>query len=155
DLDAAEHCTFSARLDCHYLLYRPETVTDKTVLAVALHGFGQTPETMLRLTGLMLGWRHALAAVQGPDQFYMSQTTNEGGSCWIPHRHAESSIRLHHEMLLHVLDEAGERYGIPPERRMLVGFSQPVGLNYRFAATHTTAVRGVIGICGGLPKNWE
>jgi predicted esterase len=36
-----------------------------------------------------------------------------------------------------------------------VGFSQPVGLNYRFAATHPAAVRGVIGICGGLPKNWE
>jgi predicted esterase len=38
---------------------------------------------------------------------------------------------------------------------MLVGFSQPVGLNYRFAATHTDAVRGVIGICGGIPTNWE
>jgi predicted esterase len=36
-----------------------------------------------------------------------------------------------------------------------VGFSQPVGLNYRFAATHPDEVRGVIGICGGLPKNWE
>jgi predicted esterase len=38
---------------------------------------------------------------------------------------------------------------------MLLGFSQPVGLNYRFAATHPAAVRGVIGICGGLPGNWE
>jgi phospholipase/carboxylesterase len=151
----AQHRTFSATLDCHYLLYAPAAVTDSTLLAVALHGFGQTPEAMLRLTGLMLGEKRAIAAIQGPNQFYLSQTTNQVGYCWITHRHAESSIRLHHEMVLHVLDEAGREYGIPPERRMLVGFSQPVGLNYRFAATHPQAVRGVIGVCGGLPKNWE
>ena len=28
-------------------------------------------------------------------------------------------------------------------------------LNYRFAFTHTDALRGVIGICGGLPGDWE
>ena len=32
---------------------------------------------------------------------------------------------------------------------------QPVGLNYRFAATFPDEVRGVVGICGGLPGNWE
>jgi len=154
-LDSAEHRSFSARLDCHYLIYAPEPVTADTLLAVTLHGFGQTPEAMLRLTALMLGPKHAIAAVQGPNQFYLSQASNQVGYCWITHRHSASSIRLHHEMLLYVLDEAGRRYGIPPERRLLVGFSQPVGLNYRFAATHPAAVRGVIGICGGLPKNWE
>jgi len=153
--DTAQHCTFSARLDCRYLLYTPEIVTGVTLLVVALHGFGQTPETMLRLTGAMLGPKHVIAAVQGPNQFYLAQDRGEVGYCWITHRHAESSIRLHHEMLLHVLNEAGRQCAIPAARRMLVGFSQPVGLNYRFAATHTDAVRGVIGICGGIPKNWE
>jgi predicted esterase len=153
--DSPRHCTFTARLDCHYVVCAPEAVTEKTLLVAALHGFGQTPEAMLRLTGMMLGEKHVIAAVEGPNQFYLSQGSNQVGYCWITHRHAESSIRLHHEMLLHVLNEAGREYGIPPNRRMLVGFSQPVGLNYRFAATHTDAVRGVIGICGGLPKNWE
>ena len=36
-----------------------------------------------------------------------------------------------------------------------MGFSQPVGLNYRFAGTHPNQVGGVIGICGGVPKDWE
>jgi predicted esterase len=153
--DAPQHCSFTACLDCHYLLHAPEAVTDETLLVVALHGFGQTPETMLGLTGTMLGPQRVIAAVQGPNQFYVSQATDQVGYCWVTHRHAESSIRLHHEMLLHVLNDAGRQYGIPPQRRMLVGFSQPVGLNYRFAATHPDAVRGVIGICGGLPKNWE
>ena len=153
--DSPQHCTFTARLDCHYVVYAPEVVTEGTLLVAALHGFGQTPEAMLRLTGMMLGEKHVIAAVQGPNQFYLSQGSNQVGYGWITHRHAESSIRLHHEMLLHVLNEAGREYGIPPNRRMLLGFSQPVGLNYRFAATHTDAVRGVVGICGGLPKNWE
>src|SRR5205807_7852871 len=119
-LDAAEHLAFTARLDCHYLIYGPETIADDTVLAVALHGFGQTPEAMLRLTALMLGPKHAIAALQGPNQFYLSQGSNQVGYCWITRRHAESSIRLHHEMLLHVLDEAGRQFRIPLERRLLV-----------------------------------
>jgi len=36
-----------------------------------------------------------------------------------------------------------------------LGFSQPVGLNYRFAATHPDVVRGVIGVCGGVPRDWQ
>jgi predicted esterase len=28
-------------------------------------------------------------------------------------------------------------------------------MNYRFAATHPAEIRGVIGICGGIPRNWE
>jgi predicted esterase len=154
-LEDPQHFTFTARLDCHYLLYTPPDVSDDTRLVVALHGFGQTPETMLRLTGEMLAGRHLIAAVQGPNQFYLQRGSNEVGYCWITSRHPESSIRLHHEMLLHVLNEAGGQHGIPPNRRILAGFSQPVGLNYRFAATHPEAVRGVIGICGGLPGNWE
>jgi predicted esterase len=154
-LDSVEHHAFTARLDCHYLLYGPAEITNDTLLAVTLHGFGQTPEAMLRLTAMMLGPKHAIAAVQGPNQFYLPHDSNRVGYCWITNRYSESSIRLHHEMLLYVLNEAGRQYEIPPERRLLVGFSQPVGLNYRFAATHPEAVRGVIGICGGLPSNWE
>ncbi len=35
-----------------------------------------------------------------------------------------------------------------------MGFSQPVGLNYRFIGTHPEEAGGVIGICGGVPKDW-
>jgi predicted esterase len=110
---------------------------------------------MLRLTANLLGPRRAIVSLQAPSQFFLAQNSNEVGYCWVTSKHSESSVRLHHEMLLHVLDEVGRQFSIPPERRLLVGFSQPVGLNYRFAATHPSAVRGVIGICGGVPKNWE
>jgi len=150
-----QHCTFSARLDCHYLLRPPETIDSTTVLVVTLHGFGQSPEIMLPLTEKMFGPHHAIASLQGPNQFFMDPKNMQVGYGWNTSRHAPASIRLHHDMVRHVLNEAGGEYGIPPERRILVGFSQPVSLNYRFAATFPGEVRGVVGICGGLPGDWE
>src|SRR5207249_3462577 len=40
-------------------------------------------------------------------------------------------------------------------RVFLLGFSQSCALNYRFAFTHPDVMHGVIGICGGLPGDWE
>jgi phospholipase/carboxylesterase len=154
-MEGVRRCTFSARLDCHYLLRVPERVDPRSTLVLALHGFGQKPETMLPLTAAMMGEGHVIAALEGPNQFFLNGKPAEVGCGWVTSRHAPSAIRLHHEMVLHVLNEAGREYGIPPERRLLAGFSQPVSLNYRFAATHPDAVRGVIGLCGGLPGDWE
>jgi len=150
-----EHRTFSARLDCHYILRPPEGDDAGLVLAVALHGFGANPEVMLQLTSGMFGKQHAIASMQGPNQFFLSPGKPDAGFGWAAGRNGPSAVRLHHEMVLHVLDEAGREYGIPPERRILVGFSQPVSFNYRFAATCPDAVRGVIGLCGGIPTDWE
>jgi phospholipase/carboxylesterase len=44
---------------------------------------------------------------------------------------------------------------IDPARVFLLGFSQTCALNYRFAFTHARHLRGVVGICGGLPGDWE
>jgi phospholipase/carboxylesterase len=153
--DDLQHRTFSARLDCHYLLRLPETIDSQTLLVVTLHGFGQSPDMMLPLTGKMFGPHHAVAALQGPNQFFLNNKVQEVGYGWNTNRHAASAIRLHHDMVQQVLHDAGREYGIPPERRILVGFSQPVSLNYRFVATCPGAVRGVVGICGGLPGDWE
>lgn len=154
-MDDLQHCTFSARLDCHYLLRAPEQVDGDTLLVVTLHGFSSNPEAMMRLTANMFGPRHVIAAVQGPNQFFLSATSSDIGYGWGASRHASSSIRLHREMVLHVLHEVGRAYGIPPERRILVGFSQPVSFNYRLAATCPDAVGGVVALCGGLPSDWE
>jgi predicted esterase len=150
-----EDRTFSVRLDCHYLLLAPPVVDSQTPLAVTLHGFGANPETMLQLTSRLFDRQPVIAALQGPNQFFLGLGTREVGYGWITSRHPAESIRLHHEMVLHVADEVGRQFAIPLERRLLVGFSQSVGLNYRFAATHPNAVRGVVGICGGLPGDWN
>jgi predicted esterase len=96
-----------------------------------------------------------MASLEGPNRFFLGTGSQEVGCGWITSRHAPSAIRLHHDMVLHVLNEAGRENGIPPERRVLVGFSQSVSLNYRLAATCPDSVRGVVAVCGGLPGDWE
>jgi predicted esterase len=152
--DVIDH-HFSARLDCHYLLLAPDAIHPQTPLVVTLHGFGANPESMLQLTARLFEDPPVIASLQGPSQFFLSAAARDVGYGWITARRPAESIRLHHEMVLHTISEVGGRFGIPPERRLLVGFSQPVGLNYRFAGTHPDAIRGVIGICGGLPGDWE
>jgi predicted esterase len=154
--ESVEKRSFEARLECHYLLHSPARISDRTLLVITLHGYGSNPEVMLRLTKTMLGMNHVIASLQAPSQFFPSNSPDGTvGYCWASPAHPQSSVRLHHEMLLHVAGEVGSRFGIGAERRLLVGFSQPVGLNYRFAASYPSEVRGVIGICGGMPKNWE
>ena len=147
--------TFSARLDCRYLLHVPDTIDSRTALVVTLHGFGQNPEAMLRLTAMTFGPQHFIASLQGPNQFFLNESAQDVGYGWNTNRHPASSIRLHHDMVRHVLEEAGGEHGIPIARRILCGFSQPVSLNYRFAATFPDAIRGVVAVCGGLPGDWE
>lgn len=147
--------TFPARLDCHYLLSAPEAVDSRTPLVLALHGFGATPEAMLGPVTRLFDPAPVLGALQGPYQFFLGTQTREVGYGWITSRRPKESIRLHRDMVLHVLEELGREFAIPRERRVLLGFSQAVGLNYRFAASCPGAVRGVVGICGGIPGDWD
>src|SRR5678816_1243462 len=83
--EAVERRTFSARLDCHYLLRPTADVDGSTLLVAALHGFGSNPEVMLRLTEGLLGSRPVIASVQAPSQFFLSQRASEVGSVSYTH----------------------------------------------------------------------
>src|SRR5437016_2888658 len=115
--DTVERFSFEARLECHYLLQAPEQVDERTLLVLALHGYGSNPEVMLRLTKTMLGTGHAIASIQAPSQFYPANAPESTvGYCWTSHVHAQAGVRLHHEMVRHVAREAGARLGIGAER---------------------------------------
>lgn len=147
--------SFQARLDCHYLIQVPGQVNERTPLVVTLHGFGGNPEDMLKLTDRLFETPPVIAALQGPYQFFLPSGVREVGYGWITGRRPSESIRLHRDMVQHVLEEAGGEFGIPSGRRLLAGFSQAVALNYRFAAACPDAIRGVIAVCGGLPSGWD
>lgn len=140
---------FCAQLDCRYIVQTPDQCDD-SVVVVALHGFSMDPETMLRLAAMWFS-RYKIASLQAPHPFYKSAAAREVGYSWATHLQSQESVRLHHEIVHHVLRDLQA----PPEKILLVGFSQPVGLNYRFVATYPGLVRGVIGVCGGMPKDWE
>jgi predicted esterase len=159
NLKTPEQHGFAATLDCRYLLHVPETAGPNPLLVIALHGYSSNPEAMLRLTAGLVGSEHAVASIQAPNQHYVTAGLPDGQSApgynWGIRDHWESTVRLHHEMVLRVLANLQERFQVGAGRCALVGFSQPVGLNYRFAATHPEQVAGVIGICGGVPRDWQ
>jgi len=155
-----EQHNFAVRFESRYLLHVPQQeYFVKPLIIIALHGYSSNPEAMLRLTVGLAGTENVVAAIQAPNQHYVSQGLPDGQSApgynWGIRQHWESAVRLHHDMVLHVLADLRERFQVGPERCALAGFSQPVGLNYRFVATHPDQVRGVIGICGGVPRDWE
>jgi predicted esterase len=154
---APERHTFTAQLDCRYLLHVPEPVAGGAVLILTLHGYGSNPESMLRLTTALTGAHDIIASLEGPNQHYAGAPGSGATAAynWGIRDHWESAVELHHEMIRKTLGALRERFGIPPRRCLLAGFSQPVGLNYRFVGAHPDEVGGVLALCGGVPRDWE
>jgi predicted esterase len=112
---------------------------------------------MLRLTRMAVGETCLIASIQAPNQHYLAGNLTSGdiGYNWGTRAHPETNIRQHHAIVRAVSAHLSSRFAIPAARTILMGFSQPVGLNYRFIGTYPTESAGVIGICGGVPKDWE
>ena len=145
------------QFEAGYVLHTPAQVDQNTLLVLALHGYGANPEVMLRLSVPAAGEDAIVASLRGPNQAYASGSpaTDEVAYNWGTRRHGDVNIRLHHEIVRAVAAELRSRFQIPPGRTILMGFSQPVGLNYRFIGTHPNEAGGIIAICGGVPKDWE
>lgn len=128
-------------------------------LLIALHGYGASKWHALREAKLIAPDNFALASLQGPHQHLREPKQKDGplrfGFGWLTNYHPEESVALHHEALLQMIESLVAEGIADPERIFLLGFSQSCALNYRFAFTHTGVLRGVIGICGGLPGDWE
>ncbi len=158
-----ETWTFSIPLACRYLARAPSPNAIPAGVAVALHGYGSNPEAMLRLTAALLSPSWAIASVQAPNAHYLTTPQAAPGLAagpepaynWGIRHHWDQAVRLHHAVVLHVLRDLRDRFAVNSSRCLLAGFSQPVGLNYRFCATYPNEVGGVLSICGGVPRDWE
>ena len=127
-------------------------------LLVALHGYGGTKESMLALAHRICGDRFAIASLQGPHQ----HTQRRRGSRevriafgWGTMHNSPENQAVHHELVRQVIREVSASYPIDRKKVFLLGFSQSVGLNCRFAFTYPNAIRGLIGVCGGIPGDWD
>ncbi len=166
--------TARVSLDIAYLLHVPPAVGERTLLVLTLHGFGSNPEVMLRLTVPAVGEDCIVASLRAPNQAYALAGPSDSGSPaaaagptsdavaynWGTRRHPELNIKLHHDIVRAVAADLRARFlissgfSMSPRRTVLMGFSQPVGLNYRFIGTYPQEAGGVIAICGGVPKDW-
>lgn len=126
---------------------------------IGLHGYGANKRQMMREVRQMAPENFVLVSLQGFHQ-HMREPKEAGGPLrfgfgWLTNFHPEESVAIHHQALLDVISTLTGEGLIDRERVFLLGFSQSCALNYRFAFTHPDVLRGVIGICGGLPGNWE
>jgi predicted esterase len=151
--DSVEHGRFEVARPCRYLLSpgpgRPTIV--------ALHGYGMSAGKMLELTRSAVGAGPTIVSLEAPNTFFLSQDFQSAriGYNWGTPETAEFHAEVHHRMVSTLLAELESKLGTDGRQAALLGFSQAAGLNYRFAAAHPGAVRGVISLCGGVPKNWE
>lgn len=150
--------TLTIETKLYYDLDVPATAASGSLL-IALHGYGANKRQMMREAKAIAPTGFAVASLQGFHQ-HLKEPKEAGGPLrygfgWVTNFHAEDSIALHHRALLDLIEAlVGE--GLADRRRVfLLGFSQSCALNYRFAFTHPETLRGVVGICGGLPGDWE
>jgi phospholipase/carboxylesterase len=146
----------AARINVYYDL-RPATISPAPLL-IALHGYGANKRYMMREAQLMAPGQFAIASLQGFHQ-HMKEPREPGGPLrfgfgWLTNFRSEESVALHHQALIDLIEMLSEEGVADPSRVFLLGFSQSCALNYRFAFTHPERLRGVVGICGGIPGDW-
>jgi predicted esterase len=147
----------SASVRLYYDLHAP--AERPAPLLVALHGYGSNKGWMMREAREHVPEGFAVATLQGPHQ-HIKEPREPGGPLrygfgWLTNFRPEESVALHHRALLDLIETLVARGVARPERIFLMGFSQSCALNYRFAFTHREVLRGVVGICGGMPGDWE
>ena len=146
-----------ARVPIYYDL-RPGT-TSPAPLLIALHGYGANKRQMMREAKAMAPENFAIVSLQGFHQ-HIKEPREPGGPLrfgfgWLTNFRSAESIEMHHEALRELIQLLIDD-GVADETRLfLMGFSQSCALNYRFAFTYPQYLSGVVGICGGIPGDWE
>lgn len=149
--------SLTAEIKLYYDLHPPEI--RPAPLLIALHGYGASKRQMMREARQMAPANFTIASVQGFHQ-HLKDPKEPGGPLrfgfgWLTNFRPEESVALHHKALVDVIDILVSQSVVDSQRVFLLGFSQSCALNYRFAFTHPGHLRGVIGICGGMPGDWE
>ena len=143
-----------AEIKLYYDLYLPENLKTPAPLLIAVHGYGAHKRYMMREARLIAPENFVIASIQAPHQHF--RPTDSGfkiGFGWLSDFKAEESVLLHQNFILDVIEKLAEKEIIDTEKVYLYGFSQACALNFRFAFTFPYIVRGVIGVCGGIPSD--
>lgn len=150
-----------ARINLYYDLYRDLHAPSAAPapLLIALHGYGANKRQMMREAQQMAPDGFAIASLQGFHQHIKEPWVTGGplrfGFGWLTNFRPEESVAIHHQALLDLTSRLIDEGIADPTRIFLLGFSQSCALNYRFAFTHPERLKGVIGICGGIPGDWD
>lgn len=150
--DLQTDLSLRAEINLYYDLFVPANAGKPAPLVIAVHGYGAHKRHMMREARLVAPDNFVIASVQAPHQhFREAGGVYKPGFGWLTDFRPEESIRLHHEFLLDLVEKLASENLIDAGRIFLYGFSQACALNFRFAFTHPQILRGVLGVCGGVP----
>lgn len=157
DQNSLEERSLSAAIQIYYDLAAAKR--KPAPLLIALHGYGANKRQMMREARQMAPEAFAIVSMQGFHQ-HLKEPKEPGGPLrfgfgWLTNFHPEESVGIHHQAVLDLVEKLTNEGIADRNRIFLLGFSQSCALNYRFTFTHPSILRGVIGICGGLPGDWE
>lgn len=146
----------TTEIKLYYDLYVPENAGGNSPLLVAVHGYGAHKRYMMREAQLIAPENFVIASIQAPHQHFR-QTDNgyKVGFGWLTDYKSADSVALHQKFVLDVIEKLAGENLIDETQIYLYGFSQACALNFRFAFTHPKLLRGVIGVCGGIPGDLE
>jgi phospholipase/carboxylesterase len=111
---------------------------------------------MMREARLIAPDDFAIVSLQAPHQHFRPADNGfKVGFGWLTDYKAEESVALHQKFVFDVMKKLRSEKLIDENRIFLYGFSQACALNFRFAFTQSEILRGVIGVCGGIPSDLE
>ncbi len=145
-----------AEINLYYDLFVPDGARANAPLLLAVHGYGAHKRYMMREARAVApeGW--VIASVQAPHQHFTKLDAGYRiGFGWLTDHKPEESVALHHKFLLDVIEKLSNDGTIDREQVYLYGFSQACALNFRFAFTNPDAMRGIVGVCGGIPGDLD
>jgi len=148
--------SITAEIKLYYDVFVPENLTYPAPLLIAVHGYGAHKRYMMREARAVTPENFVIASVQGPHHHY--RPTSDGyrvGFGWLSEHNSAEYIALHHDFLLRVVERLRGENLIDCEQIYLYGFSQACALNFRFAFTYPEVLRGIIGVCGGVPGDLD
>jgi predicted esterase len=148
--------SLTARIKLYYDTFVPENAPKKAPLLVAVHGYGAHKRYMMREAQMVAPEGFVIASIQAPHQHF--RPTADGyriGFGWLTEYKSAESVALHHNFVNEVIERLASEEIIDTRNIYLYGFSQACALNFRFAFTYPERVRGVVGVCGGIPGDLD
>jgi predicted esterase len=148
--------SFKAEINLYYDLFVPEKAEKNAPLLLSVHGYGAHKRYMMREAQLVAPENFVIASIQAPHQHFREDDGKyKVGFGWLTDHKPEDSIPLHHNFILKIIEKLKSEDLIDANKIYIYGFSQACALNFRFAFTYPELLRGVIGVCGGIPSDLE
>lgn len=148
--------SFKTEIKLYYDLFVPENAGKKAPLLLAVHGYGAHKDYMMKEARRVAPENFVIVSLQAPfPHFQQANGEIKTRFGWLPEHKFGDSIKIHHDFILNVIEKLESEDVIDPDKIYIYGFSQACALNFRFAFTYPSLLRGVIAACGGIPSDLE